>query len=114
VRSRRRLVDLLVSVLTVGGTALLARLLANDEGSPAFYIAPLSVAVLTGVSRPSLLGSVGAWLGWSSSVALGWLIDAGDLWLAGPAAYGLLVAFLPHDLASLTGASFGHQVRAKN
>ena len=103
--SRKRLVDFFLPLLTIGGSALSARLLASDDGSQAFYLAPLAVAVLIGLSRPSLLGSVGAWLGWSAGVALGWLIDAGDLWFMGPAAYGLLLAFLPHALASLARAS---------
>ena len=113
VRSEPRLIDLLVPFLAVGGTALLARLLANDDGSPAFYLLPLAMAVVTGASSPYVLGSVGAWLGWSAGIALGWLIDTGYFWLIGPAAYGLPFALLPHALASLARTRFGAAVKGE-
>ena len=99
--TRRRPLDLLLPLLAVGAAALAARLFHSGEDvAPALYLVPLALAVITGLWRPGLLGSIGAWLGWSAGVALGWLIDTGDLWLAGSAAYGLIVAFAPHAIGS--------------
>jgi hypothetical protein len=99
--TRRRLLDLFLPLLAVGAAALVARLLYSGEDvAPALYLVPMAVAVMTGLWRPGLLGSIGALLGWSAGIALGWLIDTGHLWLAGPAAYGLIVAFAPHAIGS--------------
>jgi hypothetical protein len=67
--------------------------------APELCLVPLALPVMTGLWRPGLLGSIGAWLGWSAGVTLGCLINTG-VWLAGPAAYGLIVAFAPHAIGS--------------
>jgi hypothetical protein len=59
---------------------------SGEDVAPALYLVPMAVAVMTGLWRPGLLGSIGAWRGWSAGVGLGWLIDTGELSLAGPAA----------------------------
>ena len=74
---------------------------SSEDVTPALYLVPLGLAVMAGLWRPSLLGSIGSWLGWSAGVVLGSLIDTGDLWLAGPAAYALIVAFAPHAIGSM-------------
>src|SRR5688500_2801773 len=101
-RSRRAVFDLVVPLLLVGIGALAARLLSPAENTPpAVYLVPLGLAVLTGFSRPSLLGSTSAWVGWTAGATLGALIDTGDASVAGVAVYGLFAAFAPHAAASL-------------
>ncbi|HVL54030.1 MAG TPA: hypothetical protein VM344_07185 [Vitreimonas sp.] len=102
-----RLLDLLAPLTAVGVAALAARLIQPGESStPALYLAPLGLAVLTGFWRPSLLGTVGAWVGWSAGVTLASLFDTGEIALAGTAAYGLVAAFAPHAAGSLIRVLF--------
>jgi hypothetical protein len=99
---RARLLDLLIPLSVVGPAALAARLMnSTDDGSPALYLVSSGLALLTGFWRPGLSGSIGAWIGWSAGLAVGWWIDTGDLWIGGPAAYGLIVALAPHAITSL-------------
>jgi hypothetical protein len=100
--NRRRLLDFVIPFTAIGASALGARLsVSSDEAAATLYLVPLALAVLIGLWRPSLLGSVGAWLGWTCGVAIGWFIDAGDLWFGGPAVYALIVAFLPYAISAL-------------
>ena len=99
---RGRILDFVIPFIAIGVTALAARLSVSAEGATAaLYLVPFALAVLIGLWRPSLLGSAGAWLGWSCGVALGWFIDTGDLWFTGPAVYAFVVAFLPYAIGSL-------------
>jgi hypothetical protein len=100
--NRGRLVDFVIPFVAIGASALGARLSVSGDGATAgLYLVPLALAILIGWWRPGLLGSVGAWLGWSCGVALGWYFDTGDFWLSGPAVYSFVVAFLPYAIASL-------------
>jgi hypothetical protein len=96
-----RILDVAVPASAVGLATLAARLSQSPEQSiPVVYLAPLAIAVATGLWRPGLLGSIGAWLGWSAGLALGSLINTGEFWLYGAAAYGLIVVFMPHVIGS--------------
>ena len=99
-----RILAVAIPSVAVGLPALAARLLQASEplepSAPALFLMPLGIALVVGLWRPSILGSIGAWLGWSAGVALGWFIVTGELWIDGPAAYALIVAFLPHAIGS--------------
>ena len=100
--TRQRLLDFLIPFVAVGAAALTARLRpTGDEGAPALYLVlVVGIAFLTGLRRPSLIGTLGAWLGCSAGISLGWLIADGFVWLDGPAAYALIVV-PAHALATL-------------
>jgi hypothetical protein len=110
-RIRSRLVECLIPLLVVGAAALGARLLYSDEsGTPAIYLVPLGLAVMTGLWRPGLWGSLGGWLGWSGGLALAWLIATGEIPFAGSAEYGVITALLPHVAGSTVRVLLGSRV----
>lgn len=97
---RFQLVEVLLPFLGVGSTALAARLLTTDSPPAGVYLVATGLAFTAGLWRPGWIGTLSAWLGWSAGVALGWLIDAGDLFISGPFAYAAVVAMLPHAAGS--------------
>jgi hypothetical protein len=105
VTSRRRLIDFLLPFGAIGAAALIARLgQTGDDSAPAFYLAVLGLALATGWLRPHLAGSLGAWLGCSAGVSLGWIIDSSEVWIAGPGLYAVILAAAPHAIAATLSA----------
>lgn len=98
---RRRSLDIAIPFALVGSTALAARVLLSLGVQPAIYLVPSILALLTGLARPSLLGSAGAWVGWTLGIAIGWWVGGEFVGFAGPAIYGLMTAAAPHSVASL-------------
>jgi hypothetical protein len=97
---RNRLAEVAVPMFVVGAFALLARLVQQPDGTAAPYLIPLALAIALGFLRPSPYGGIGVWLGWSLGVAFGWMIETGEFWFTGPAAYGAMVALLPFGIGS--------------
>ena len=109
---RKRLVDFGLPLIAVGIGSLAARLQLAGGAAPAVYLLPVALALLTALGRPTLVGSLGAWIGWTLGIAVGASIAGEGVGLLGPAIYGLLTAAAPHAVTSLLATRL-RQVRAR-
>ena len=76
------------------------QVLADGIVEPAIYMVPPFVALLLGLPRPTYLGSLAAWMGWTVGLAVAWWLESGEMAIGGPALYGLLAAAAPHALGT--------------